>query len=169
MYWIESTTDIFIAKSIHFDNFPIIYHFSTIYLLNTKINWFSMMIHSFSKKISIFSCQRNFFWKVPIIKKQDRFFHRFGGTIIIGIAKGNSLTDINVFLMILFRAITSHKVTKHSSKSPFDEIIHIYSNTFFSLPWKGYFFHWIILGLKFVNDEDGEKNVSFNIDALLVP
>ena len=37
MYYIESTTDKFIAKSIHFDNFPIIYRFSTVYLQNTII------------------------------------------------------------------------------------------------------------------------------------
>ena len=43
LYWIESTTNKFIAKSIPFDNFPIIYRFSTFYLLNTIINRFSMI------------------------------------------------------------------------------------------------------------------------------
>ena len=38
LYWIKSTTDKFIANSIHFKNFPIIHRFSTIYLLNTIFN-----------------------------------------------------------------------------------------------------------------------------------
>ena len=54
---------------------------------------------------------RLIFRKVPIIKKQDQFFHQFGGTIIIEIAEGNNLTDIDVFLMILVRAITLPKVS----------------------------------------------------------
>ena len=54
---------------------------------------------------------RLIFPKVPIIKKRDQFFHRFDGTIIIEIAEGDNLTDINVFSMILVKANTSPKVT----------------------------------------------------------
>ena len=81
LYWIESTTNKIISKSIHNDNFLIIYRFPTIYLQNTKINQFSMIIQSFSNNYSIY------------------------------IAEGNNLTFINVFTMILVRAITSPKVS----------------------------------------------------------
>ena len=52
----------------------------------------------------------NIFQKVPIIKKTRTIFNRFDGTIIIKIAEGDNLTNINVFSMILVRAITSSMV-----------------------------------------------------------
>ena len=66
LYWIESTTYKFIVKPIHFNNLPIIYRFSTIYLLNIEI------------------------------------------------AEADNLTSIDVFSMILKRAITSPKVNTHT-------------------------------------------------------
>ena len=59
---------------------------------------------------NIFS-DRLIFWKVPIIKKPDRFFHRFDGYIILEIAEADNLTDIDVFSMILVTPISWPKVT----------------------------------------------------------
>ena len=58
-------------------------------------------------------------------KKRDRFFHRFDGTIIIEIAEGDNLTDIDVFSMILVGAITSPQVREISSVLNQSEVLNI--------------------------------------------
>ena len=65
LYRIESTTDEIIATLNHFNNFLIIYRFSTINPPKTIINWFQRI-------------------------KQNGFFHRFNGPIIFKIFEGNN-------------------------------------------------------------------------------